>query len=159
MTDLTPELGPSATCPNCGAQVAVPGDDDAVVTCPDCGHPVAGGWRDNATSDLTNHELLRAFGVRGYLTDVVVVEPGTLRCDNCGTVTEPGSWGVDDLQPASNMTDQGVSESAVVALRCPSCGEMGRVELKLRGPDASPDDRVHEGLLQVWDRQGGAPPA
>lgn len=152
MTDLTPEMGSTASCPRCGFQVSIPQRDDEAVRCPSCGEVVPGGWRDQATSDLTNDELLRAFGVRGYLTDVVVEEPASLRCDSCGVATDASGWIVEDLRLASNMTTPGASESAVAALQCPNCQELGRVELMLRGDDEFPDDRIHRDLLDSWGR-------
>lgn len=152
MTDLTPELGSSVSCPNCGNQVSLSAGGGGPLTCPACGTLISGGWRDQATSDLTNEELLRSLAVKGYDTDASVVEPGALRCHGCDTTAPADRWGVDDLQRASNMTEPGAPESVVAALRCPTCERMAQVELALRGPDASADDRVHAALT---DRRRG----
>ena len=153
MTDLTPELGSSVSCPNCGNQVTVPAGGTGAVRCPSCGATVDGGTRDQAEEDLTNDELLRSLATKGYDTDVTVVEPDQLRCEGCGTTTAAEGWLVDDVRRASNMVNAGASESAIVALRCPSCERLGRAELELRGGDASADDRVHAALLDRQVRQ------
>lgn len=152
MTDLTPEMGSTASCPHCGYQVDIRAGDDQEMRCPKCGESLPGGWRDHAKADLTNDELLRSFAVHGYDTGVLVEEPASLRCENCGQVNEAGAWTVDDMRLSSNMTTPGASESAIAALHCPNCDNMGVVELLLRGPDASPDDRVHAALLDNWGR-------
>ena len=153
MSDLTPELGSSVSCPTCGNQVEMPADGVGPVTCPSCGTSIAGGWRDHTQSDLTNQEILRSLAVKGYDTDVVAEEPDRLRCSGCDTVTPADQWQVDDLQQASNMVNPGASESAIAALRCPTCDRLGLIELELRGSDASADDRVHEQLLRSLGRR------
>ena len=147
MTDLTPELGSSVSCPNCGNQVDLPPSGGGPVKCPSCGTLIPGGWRDQAESDLTNQEILRSLAVKGYDTDVSVVGRSSLQCHGCDTVAPADQWGVDDVHRASNMVEPGAAESAVAALRCPACDRLGLVELALRGPDASADDRVHAALV------------
>ena len=153
MTDLTPELGSSVSCPNCGNQVTLPASGSGPLTCPSCGTAIPGGWRDQTQSDLTNQEILRSLAVKGYDTDVTVVEPADLRCEGCGTATAADGWQVDDLHRASNMVAADASESVIAALRCPACDRLGLVELELRGPDASADDRVHAALADTRDRR------
>lgn len=156
MTDLNPELDPTATCLNCGARVDVPLEAAGAVTCWSCGAAVEAGARDHTRSDLTDEELVRSFGAKGYDTEVSLVAPASLRCGGCGSTTEAASWGVDDVRTGSEMATPGTTESAVAAVRCPVCERPGVVELALRGPDVATDDRVHDALVAGrGDRLGG----
>lgn len=75
--------------------------------------------------DVTIQELERNLGVRGYDTEVVVV-PGALRCEACGTPSAVSEWTVDEVRRGSSGTAV-EPEQVAAALRCPSCHRPGRV--------------------------------
>lgn len=75
--------------------------------------------------DVTTQELERNLGVRGYDTEVVVV-PGALRCEGCGTPSAVAEWTVDQVRSGS-AAPAIEAEQVVAAVRCPSCHRPGRV--------------------------------
>lgn len=123
MTDMASGLGATASCPNCGEQVQVTQVAGAAVTCPACGHVLEAGERDATAKDITIEELIRAFGVNGYDAEVAPAEDG-LRCGACGTVSDTGTWAVDDRGRGSSP------DGVVAAVRCPSCAAPGTLVLE-----------------------------
>lgn len=138
MTDLAPDLGATASCPRCGAQVQVTEVSGPLVRCPDCGAAVPTGVRAQVTEDLTVDALVRAYGVNGYDASVDLVEDG-LRCGACGAVARARTWAVDDRRRGSDAA-VATPEHLVAAVRCPACGAAGTAVVHL--DDA--DDRATE---------------
>jgi hypothetical protein len=137
MTDLDATSAGTRTCPRCGAQ-----NDPTDVRCRRCATDLSHtSAPDAARGDLELEEVWRAAAAEGFDVDVEGDESG-VRCAVCGAELTPRTadrvWWARD-------TATGRDELAVVAVRCPSCGAAGRVEMA--GPaaqtwlarDAEPD--------------------
>lgn len=153
MTDMAPGLGATASCPNCGAQVQVTSVDTDEVRCPDCGEVLTSGMRDEAATDVNVEEVIRAFGLNGYDTEVETDADGALRCTNCGTATVAGDWQVHDLRHGSTFISPSSTEGVVAALVCPSCDA-----LAYYAPDVTADtDRESSAAIaaleDTWSRR------
>ena len=133
MTDLPTDLGGTASCPSCGAQVTVPDDADAVVPCDKCGAAVPAG-RSATEGEVTMDEVLRAFGVNGYDTDFAVQRDRVV-CGACAASTGAAGVRADELRTVSDEL-RGGPDVVAVALVCPSCGTPGRLLL-----DSGDDDQ------------------
>jgi DNA-directed RNA polymerase subunit M/transcription elongation factor TFIIS len=136
MTDLPTELGATASCPSCGAQVTVPdgAGAGASVACSKCGAAVP--TEQSATEgEVTMDEVLRAFGVNGYDTDFAVQRDRVV-CGACAAATGAEGVRADEVRTVSDEL-RGGPDVVAVALVCPSCGTLGRLLL-----DSGDDDQL-----------------
>ena len=134
MTDLPTDLGGTASCPSCGAQVTVPDGDDVAVACAKCGAAVPAG-RSATEGEVTMDEVLRAFGVNGYDTDFAS-EGDRVVCGACSAGTAAAGVRADEVRTVSDEL-RGGPDVVAVALVCPSCGALGRLLL-----DSGDDDQL-----------------
>ena len=126
VTDLATDLGGTASCPSCGAQVTVPDGGGAAVTCPKCGAGVPMG-RSADDGEVTMDEVLRAFGVNGYDTDLTT-DGEAVVCGACAARSPAAGLRAEELRMVSDEL-RGGGDIVAVALVCPGCGTPGRLLL------------------------------
>lgn len=102
------------------------------------------------SDNTTLLSVLEHFRSEGWTGDPVLTEDGPIRCASCREEAPPDDYGVGDLRRLEGASDPD-DMLAVVAVRCPNCGDKGTLVLHY-GPTASPAEA--EVLLAMEGRGG-----
>jgi hypothetical protein len=78
-------------------------------------------------------DVLQGYEDAGWTTDFEVRDDGSLRCGTCQAVTAPSAVEVHSLRRLEGASDP-ADMLAVLAVRCPSCGDRGVVVVNF-GPE------------------------
>ena len=96
-------------------------------------------------SPTTVTEAVSDLRADGYLVDFSVAEGGVLRCDQCGTLHDPGEAHVDRIARFEGESDPG-DEAIVFAITCSGCGLRGTLVsaygASVSAPGVGPSSRL-----------------
>ena len=87
---------------------------------------------------MTIAEVMRGFESRGFVAQMVPRSGGRVRCGHCHQEAPAADFHLEELRRTEGASDP-ADMTAVVALRCPHCGEGGTAALKY-GPGASVEE-------------------
>jgi hypothetical protein len=112
-----------------------------------------------SAAHLTLTEVLEVFRAHGYREDFRIDDDGSVRCCGCGTPQPPGAVTLDGLVRVEGASDP-ADMAAVLAIRCPVCGQRGTAIVRF-GPEAGPGDvaflLAHDGEPTPWPPPGADP--